>query len=71
LLVLPFGHENKGITFFKVYLIKHYAMETCGGVDVEIHVFLISALVGGEWSARRPGGFTFRERAFCTYGTGG
>jgi hypothetical protein len=29
-------------------------MKTCGGVNVQIHVFLISALVGGEWSAIRP-----------------
>jgi hypothetical protein len=27
------------------------------GVDVEIHVFLTSALAGGEWSASRPGHF--------------
>jgi hypothetical protein len=33
-------------------------MKTYGGVDVEIHVFLTSALVGGEWSASRPGRFT-------------
>jgi hypothetical protein len=26
-------------------------MEAYGGVDVEIHIFLASALVGGEWSA--------------------
>jgi hypothetical protein len=30
-------------------------MEAYGGVDVQIHVFLTSALVGGEWSASRPG----------------
>jgi hypothetical protein len=29
--------------------IKHYAMKMYGGVDVQIHVFLTSALVGGEW----------------------
>jgi hypothetical protein len=29
-----------------------------GGMDVEIHIFLTSALVGGEWSASRPGRFT-------------
>jgi hypothetical protein len=33
------------------------------GVDVYIHIFLTSALVGGEWSASRPGIFTFGERA--------
>jgi hypothetical protein len=33
-------------------------MKTYGGVDVEIHIFLTPALVGGEWSASRPGRFT-------------
>jgi hypothetical protein len=32
-------------------------MKTYGGVDVEIQVFLTSVLVGGEWSASRPGKF--------------
>jgi hypothetical protein len=30
-------------------------MKTYGGVDVYIHIFLTSALAGGEWSASRPG----------------
>jgi hypothetical protein len=29
-------------------------MKTYRGVDVQIHIFLTSALVGGEWSASRP-----------------
>jgi hypothetical protein len=33
-------------------------MTTYGGVDVWIHIFLTSALVGGEWPASRPGRFT-------------
>jgi hypothetical protein len=33
-------------------------MKMCGGQDVEIHVYLTLALVGGEWSASRPGRFT-------------
>jgi hypothetical protein len=33
-------------------------MKVYGGVDVLIHIFLTSALVGGEWSASRPGRFT-------------
>jgi hypothetical protein len=33
-------------------------MKAYGGVDVEIHIFLTSALAGGEWSASRPGCFT-------------
>jgi hypothetical protein len=31
---------------------------TYGGVDVYIHVFLTSAVVGGEWSASLPGRLT-------------
>jgi hypothetical protein len=33
-------------------------MKTYVGVDVQIHIFLTSALVGGEWSASRPCCFT-------------
>jgi hypothetical protein len=47
--------------------IKHYAMKTYGEVDIYINVFLISALVVGEWSASRPGRFTLGERAPGTH----
>jgi hypothetical protein len=30
-------------------------MKAYGGVDVQIHIFLISTLTEGEWSASRPG----------------
>jgi hypothetical protein len=33
-------------------------MKTYGGIDVQIHLFLTSALVGGERSASPPGHFT-------------
>jgi hypothetical protein len=33
-------------------------MKAYGGVDVYIHIFLTSALVGGEWSASSPWRFT-------------
>jgi hypothetical protein len=33
---------------------KRYAMKAYEGVDILIHIFLTSALVGGEWSASRP-----------------
>jgi hypothetical protein len=33
-------------------------MKAYGGVDVQIHIFLTSALAGGEWSVSRPGRFT-------------
>jgi hypothetical protein len=46
-------------------------MKAYGGVDVLIHIFLTAALVGGEWSASRPGRFTSRERALGTHLTGG
>jgi hypothetical protein len=38
-------------------LIKHYAMKTYGEMDVQIHVFLISVLIGSQHSFM-PGGFT-------------
>jgi hypothetical protein len=38
-------------------------MKAYGAVDVKIHIFLTSALVGGEWSASNPGHFTPGERA--------
>jgi hypothetical protein len=46
-------------------------MKACGRVDVYIHIFLTSALVGGEWSASRPGRFTPRERAPVSHWIGG
>jgi hypothetical protein len=38
-------------------------MKTYGGMEVYIHVFLTSALAGGEWLASRPGHFTPGETA--------
>jgi hypothetical protein len=46
-------------------------MKTYGGVDVQIHVFLTSALIGGEWSASRPCRFTHRERTPDIHSIGG
>jgi hypothetical protein len=40
---------------------KHYTMKVYGGVDVYLHIFLTSALAGGEWSASRTSCFTFGE----------
>jgi hypothetical protein len=37
-------------------------MKAYGGVAVQIHVLLTSALVGGQWSSSRPCLFTARER---------
>jgi hypothetical protein len=46
-------------------------MKTYGGVNVYTHVFLTSALVGGEWSASRPGRFTPGEKVPGTHWIGG
>jgi hypothetical protein len=32
-------------------------------MDIQIHIFLISEVVGGVWSASRPGRFTPEEKA--------
>jgi hypothetical protein len=37
-------------------------MKMCGGVDVDVMFFFISALVQNEWSASRLGGFNPSER---------
>jgi hypothetical protein len=46
-------------------------MKVYGGVDVQIHIFLISALAGDEWSASRPWRITPGERATGTHWIGG
>jgi hypothetical protein len=46
-------------------------MKTYGGVDVQSHIFLTLTLVGGEFSASRPGCFTPRERAPDPHWIGG
>jgi hypothetical protein len=50
---------------------KHHATKAYGGVDVYTHVFLTTALVGGEWSASRNGRFTPGESAPGTLWIGG
>jgi hypothetical protein len=40
-------------------------------MDVYSHIFVTSALVGGEWSTSRPGRFTPWERAPGTHWIGG
>jgi hypothetical protein len=46
-------------------------MKAYGVVDVEIHIFLTSALAGGEWSASRRRRFTPGEVALDTHWIGG
>jgi hypothetical protein len=47
--------------------IKHYTMKTYGGIDIEIHILLSSALVGSERSATRTCHFTPGEITPGTY----
>jgi flagellar basal body rod protein FlgG len=42
-------------------LTKYHATKTYGGVKLQQHAFLISALDGGKWSASRSGRFNPRE----------
>jgi hypothetical protein len=46
-------------------------MKAYGGMDVQIHIFLTSALDGGEWSATRLYRFTPGKRAPGTHWIGG
>jgi hypothetical protein len=46
-------------------------MKVYRGVDVQIHAFLTSALVGGEWSSSSPRRFGPRERAPGAHWIGG
>jgi hypothetical protein len=46
-------------------------MKAKGGVDVYIHIFLTSALAGGERLASGPGCFTSGKRALATRWIGG
>jgi hypothetical protein len=43
---MPLWHSDYLIMLNQ--LIKHYALKTYGGIAVEVHVFLTSALVGGS-----------------------
>jgi hypothetical protein len=46
-------------------------MKAYVGMDVEIHIFLTSALAGGEWSHSRPCRFITGETALGTHYVGG
>jgi hypothetical protein len=45
-------------------------MKTYGEVEIWLHTFLTSTIDGGEWSALRPGRFSFGENP-CTHYMGG
>jgi hypothetical protein len=51
-----------------LFLIKHHALKTCGGVEMLPRHYL--ALGGGEWSASRLDRFTSEVRALGTHWIG-
>jgi hypothetical protein len=46
-------------------IVSLLAMKTGNGVEVQLHSFLTSALLGGEWSASRTSRFTSGESHQC------
>jgi hypothetical protein len=53
----------------KIKITTHNAMKKYGGVEVQLHAFLTSALYGGEWSDSRAGRFTTHKKG-CQYSLG-
>jgi hypothetical protein len=54
----------EGVTFscvvqvkLSLHFVKHHAMKTYRGVEVQLHAFLTWALDGSEWSSSRRGPF--------------
>jgi hypothetical protein len=41
-------------TWVKSKAVPVYSMKACGGLELQLHSFLASAVDGGEWSASRP-----------------
>jgi hypothetical protein len=54
-----------------LYLTKHLAMKLYGGVEIQPHVFLTSAVDGGELSVSRLGHFSIGEGTPGIYHKGG
>jgi hypothetical protein len=60
---VPSYYLSSGITLNFAYFDLQLSYVSIWGVDVWIHVFLISAIVGGKWLASRLGRFTLGKRA--------
>jgi hypothetical protein len=59
--------EGKVVSMF----IKVLRNKEVWGMEVQLHIFLISALYGGEWSGSRFCYFTLGERASSAHWIGG
>jgi hypothetical protein len=55
----PYPEQNKGIVTIAV---SGHPIKTCGQLETWLLLFLSSKLIGGEWSASRPGRFTSAGR---------
>lgn len=51
-------HENRNSVQVLYVVVLVSAMKACVTVEIQVHLFLTSALYGGEWLASCPGQFT-------------
>jgi hypothetical protein len=52
-------------------VLKRHPMKTCGGMELQLHIFLTSALYGGEWPDLQSSHFSLGKRVLGTKWTGG
>jgi hypothetical protein len=73
IIVKDFSEFSRVLLFMKLSLslIKHRAMKTCWGVNMQLYAFLRSTLHGSECSASRPDRFSQGQTVSNTYWMGG
>jgi hypothetical protein len=60
----PWGIWDRIVPVLKI---KQHATKSYGGVEVQLHIFLILVLDGGEWSASHFGRFIPRKSGLGTH----
>jgi hypothetical protein len=50
--VLPLGRVKAGVALF-FSLIEHHTTKTYGGLEIELHVFLVLALIRDEFPSEK------------------